>query len=289
MFQPATRLLPPDTGDGFQFPFATPYSIQLDLMRSLYSTVENRQVGIFESPTGTGKSLTLTCGVLSWLRDYEEVVGRELVEKIEWLKGEVVRLERETAGAVDWISGQFETMGIRKELGELKGVKDLMDEYGKRLEELKVKSMKVKKRKFANKVKKDKEENGLETENQVALGEDDYLVEDSDEEDESNLETEDNPQKYHPVQVIFCSRTHSQLGQVVEEVRRTEFGKQIRLTTIASRQNFCINPEVRRLRSNPLINERCLELQKKSGKATVVDEDQNARKKRKVSGGDLSN
>ncbi|KXJ75242.1 hypothetical protein RP20_CCG012073 [Aedes albopictus] len=280
MYQPEVRLVPPDTGEGFQFPFATPYPIQLDLMRSLYSTVDGRQVGIFESPTGTGKSLTLTCGVLSWLRDYEVAMARELGGKIERLKAEIERLEKETAGAVDWISGQFETMGIKKELGELKGVKDLMDEYGKRLEELKEKSMKVKKRRFAR-VKKEKDD-ALEVEKEVGLGEDDFLVEDSDEDDDVGLEEEDDRLKYKPVQVIFCSRTHSQLGQVVNEVRRTEFGKQIRLTTIASRQNFCINDEVRRLRSNPLINERCLELQKKSGKATAVDDDQNTRKKRKV-------
>ena len=37
----------------FKFPF-TPYPIQIDFMRQLYETVEAGQVGIFESPTGTG-------------------------------------------------------------------------------------------------------------------------------------------------------------------------------------------------------------------------------------------
>ena len=41
------------TPDEFKFPFE-PYSIQLDFMRQLYETVEAGQVGIFESPTGTG-------------------------------------------------------------------------------------------------------------------------------------------------------------------------------------------------------------------------------------------
>ena len=40
----------------FKFPF-TPYSIQIDFMRQLYKTVEAKKVGIFESPTGTGKFL----------------------------------------------------------------------------------------------------------------------------------------------------------------------------------------------------------------------------------------
>jgi hypothetical protein len=46
-----------------------PYEIQIGFMRSLYDCIENRKVGIFESPTGTGKSLSLICGALTWLRD----------------------------------------------------------------------------------------------------------------------------------------------------------------------------------------------------------------------------
>ena len=35
------------------FPYDPPYSIQLDLMRHLYSSIENKKVSIVESPTGT--------------------------------------------------------------------------------------------------------------------------------------------------------------------------------------------------------------------------------------------
>ncbi len=46
-----------------------PYDIQLRFMTSLYDCIEHGKVGIFESPTGTGKSLSLICGSLTWLRD----------------------------------------------------------------------------------------------------------------------------------------------------------------------------------------------------------------------------
>jgi len=36
----------------FEFPFP-PYEIQIELMHHIYSTIENRKVGVFESPTGT--------------------------------------------------------------------------------------------------------------------------------------------------------------------------------------------------------------------------------------------
>jgi hypothetical protein len=36
----------------FGFPF-TPYPIQVEFMRSLYDALQNKRIGIFESPTGT--------------------------------------------------------------------------------------------------------------------------------------------------------------------------------------------------------------------------------------------
>lgn len=48
----ATLKLP--TRDTFPaFPYATPYSIQLDLMRHLHSSIEESKVTVIESPTGT--------------------------------------------------------------------------------------------------------------------------------------------------------------------------------------------------------------------------------------------
>ncbi|RKP27991.1 hypothetical protein SYNPS1DRAFT_11860 [Syncephalis pseudoplumigaleata] len=58
----------PDEADAYRFPFA-PYDIQLDFMRHLYTTLEEGKIGIFESPTGTGKSLSLLCGALRWIKD----------------------------------------------------------------------------------------------------------------------------------------------------------------------------------------------------------------------------
>lgn len=54
----------------FHHPY-NPYLIQLDFMTELYRCIEGGNVGIFESPTGTGKSLSLICAALTWLRDKE--------------------------------------------------------------------------------------------------------------------------------------------------------------------------------------------------------------------------
>jgi chromosome transmission fidelity protein 1 len=46
-------------------------------------------------------------------------------------------------------------------------------------------------------------------------------------------------------QVIFCSRTHSQLSQFVGELHRTRFGSSVLLVAVASRKALCVNDEVR--------------------------------------------
>lgn len=63
---------PARTGAAFSFPYPTPYSIQLDLMTALFEAIEGRKVAVFESPTGTGKSLSLICATFTWLRENEK-------------------------------------------------------------------------------------------------------------------------------------------------------------------------------------------------------------------------
>lgn len=52
----------------FDFPF-DPYPIQLDFAREFVRCCRENRVGLFESPTGTGKSLSIICGSLAWLRE----------------------------------------------------------------------------------------------------------------------------------------------------------------------------------------------------------------------------
>ena len=77
------------------------------------------------------------------------------------------------------------------------------------------------------------------------------------------------------LKIFFCSRTHSQLTQFVQEVRRiklpasswekdtddSEAISVVRHVPLGSRKNLCINPKVSKLGSITAINEKCLDLQ----------------------------
>jgi hypothetical protein len=69
-----------------------------------------------------------------------------------------------------------------------------------------------------------------------------------------------------PWRVYYCSRTHSQLAQVVGEVRKTRFGNRVSVVSLAGRKQLCVNDDVRSLSSAERVNEACLDLQSKSGK-----------------------
>lgn len=62
------------------FPFE-PYSIQLQFMTALHNCVEQGQFGLFESPTGTGKTLSIICGLLTWLRHHRARQAAESAAK----------------------------------------------------------------------------------------------------------------------------------------------------------------------------------------------------------------
>ena len=81
------------------------------------------------------------------------------------------------------------------------------------------------------------------------------------------------------VKIYYCSRTHSQLTQFVQELRRVKLPipdwmnealqkdeinvahLAVKHVPLASRKNLCINEKVLALGSVSAINERCLELQ----------------------------
>lgn len=58
------------SGHPYGFPFA-PYAIQRDFCHAVHACLDEGAVALLESPTGTGKTMSLICGTLSWLQTHQ--------------------------------------------------------------------------------------------------------------------------------------------------------------------------------------------------------------------------
>ncbi|KAM5252264.1 ATP-dependent DNA helicase DDX11 isoform 7-T37 [Hipposideros larvatus] len=96
-------------------------------------------------------------------------------------------------------------------------------------------------------------------------------------------EDEDDLEEEHITKIYYCSRTHSQLAQFVHEVQKSPFGKDTRLVSLGSRQNLCVNEDVKNLGSVQLINDRCMEMQRSKHeiKSRAEDEEEKEPKRRR--------
>ncbi|CAG9766636.1 unnamed protein product [Ceutorhynchus assimilis] len=265
------------TPDDFPFPFV-PYDIQLQFMKSLYLVLQDGKLGIFESPTGTGKSLSIICGALKWLKDQNSHRKRTLADQILLLDQEKQKL----AADDDWFTAQSKEIEVTRKLNELKIEEKVMLEYEEKIE-------KIKNNKHETKInfKKSKTQQVVaETTEQdpIIIEDEDILL---DENIQDNLDDEeeeaDNKNKFRPIQIIIASRTHSQLSQFVGEIKKSPFADNIRVVSLASRQNYCINPTVKKLNNMTLVNEKCLDMQKKKQSQPKQVQEGKVLKKQKTS------
>uniref|UniRef100_A0A3Q2DTL7 DEAD/H (Asp-Glu-Ala-Asp/His) box helicase 11 n=1 Tax=Cyprinodon variegatus TaxID=28743 RepID=A0A3Q2DTL7_CYPVA len=255
--------------DSFPFPYK-PYGIQEQFMRALYSALDEGKVGIFESPTGTGKSLSLICGALSWLTDYEEKRKQETAALLQ--EGEAslsisVAPSSSTSSASaepDWITDFVQKKAERDLVSKLKEEELKRKKREERLEIIR-NNVHLK---YAGKRKSREEDEAFKL---LQLSKEEQAETPGDQEDEefivAEYESDDESKdeelvEEHVTKIYYCSRTHSQLAQFVHEVQKSPFSKNISLVTLGSRQNLCVNKEVRRLGSVQRINDRCLEMQK---------------------------
>lgn len=63
-------------GNTVYFPFR-PYDCQTDYMSKVIEAITKRQNALLESPTGTGKTLSLLCSSLAWLKTERDKLFRD--------------------------------------------------------------------------------------------------------------------------------------------------------------------------------------------------------------------
>ena len=276
----------------FHHPFE-PYDIQCQLMTAVYDCISKGQVGIFESPTGTGKSLSLICSTLSWLRDEQKSALNSQVS--------VQGSDEEPAWILEQARKQKTEQLLQRRLElESRLAKCRDKESRQRLQYEKGEPL----RKRA-KVNHGSSASELESEDRFVLADYDSEGEekgssavpgDCDGLSVASLDlmrklgeplgaTQENPdpEAADELKIFFCSRTHSQLTQFINELRKVKIpetlwyhdqeecltgnGQQksnIKHLPLGSRKNLCINPSVVNADSTTAINERCLDLQQPS-------------------------
>ncbi len=300
--------------DAFPFP---PYPIQLGLMRRLWATLDRGHVGLFESPTGTGKTMSMIVGCLTWLEDFrgragadgggggdggggvEEVHEVDAVhgsnngnnngnnndseeeEEPDWMKSFASDLEREKRALRenaraerlekaarkerrlkeslrgDAVPSKFRRTVVGARVGGVGGDGGDRDGGDSGMKNTEVAREQNEDDEF---LLGDDDDEGVALRRRLAgylddassSSDDDVLLSDG---EAADLESGAKPQ------VFFVSRTHSQLMQFVGELKRTRFHPGMSLVSLASRKQLCINPDVLKLGSPAMINERCMDLQ----------------------------
>lgn len=274
------------TRKDFHHPFE-PYHIQQQFMEAVYDCIEHEKVGIFESPTGTGKSLSLLCGSLTWLREHKRSTFDEAITRISTDDDEP-----------EWIAQHARKVRAREIL-------QMRAELDARLTAVRQREQKIRERKLAAEPASKKQKQSHEV--KESLDDEAQFVLDEYESDsersapnksEYSVETTKLMEKLgmlpkaggdtgaedkiDETKVFFCSRTHSQLSQFVGELKRVrlppglplernfgtgnaeERAEELKHLSLGSRKNLCINSKVTRLSNPTAINERCIELQHSS-------------------------
>ncbi|XP_065057584.1 regulator of telomere elongation helicase 1-like [Rhopilema esculentum] len=144
-------------GVHIDFPYE-PYGCQIQYMRKVIACLKEGKNGLLESPTGTGKTVSLLCAALAWQQTY------------------IANMQFKSNAATS-ASSEFQ-----------KGVKETLD---------------------------------------MAVGFGDV-----------------NSNQSIP-KIIYASRTHTQLSQVIKELKRTSYKP--RICVLGSRDQMCVNDDVLRL------------------------------------------
>lgn len=282
----------------FSFPFERPYPEQRALMKCIYDVIESSKIGILESPTGTGKSLSIICASMSWLCEEE----RRLVDGLRQAQSDACRPVAEDDD--DWLQA-FVSRGASGT-----GPAGPAIDPGAALAAYEI---------LLKRIRSDVG-NGFRQiypgGSRGALVPQDSTPDDGDGQfalDEYDSDSESGPTamekgKPRPTgnrsqgcddepeslddfrfpKIIYCSRTHSQISQFVREVKKTAFSG-CRCVVLGSRKQLCINDEVRAASVDSLMSEICLEKQSASGDASQPihpiqsKNEENSSKRRRIS------
>eukprot|EP00939_MAST-03C_sp_MAST-3C-sp1_P002617 g2617.t1 len=189
------------------FPFV-PYDCQVKYMTKVIEALQSGEHALLESPTGTGKTLSLLCATLAWQRS--QMALRELRSAMHAQgKGELAESARELYDRLSDSVGSYS----KKE-----GIIQTPDSF-----------------KIAG--------------NTYSYAADNSRGKSHAQESRSRTAPLERPQ------IIYASRTHSQLSQVIKELKATIYRPRVAL--LGSRQQLCVHPVVSRVSGSTAQKNMC--------------------------------
>ncbi|KAG0203919.1 DEAD H (Asp-Glu-Ala-Asp His) box helicase 11 [Mortierella sp. NVP41] len=308
------------------FPYPTPYAIQTKFMQQLFECIDQRKIGIFESPTGTGKSLSMICGAVAWLMEHERAEQQRAIEDQTNKELAAATISKKDDDTPDWVQQHRAISDATIERQERDQRRQELEERVQRIRDKEKRMRESMARKLKRQAagmnsvggmgfrsgqptKKKKEQDSDEDE----LDDSAFLVDEYDSDDNqkggrsskganseygnvskevlellksfdakeaahngrrSGFGQDDEDQEPDVLKIYYCSRTHSQLSQFVDELRKTSYGEHLHVVSLGSRKSLCINDRFRKKASTkasqsaePIVqvnklNDACLDAQK---------------------------
>jgi chromosome transmission fidelity protein 1 len=209
-------------------------------MTSAYEVMCSGGLAVLEAPTGSGKSLSLLCSAISWLRDWRTRVLANNLEGAE--------IAGEEGSIPDWVRDKTSANALVE-------AEKMVEEWRHQRMTLRADADKIgiSSCTSSNSSRSQKRKVYVEAQNES----DGDLLSDA---PLKNKGQEAPPEASFRPRVFICSRTHSQISQLVREIRRVESVEQFTVVSVGSRAQLCVHPNMS-LEAGVLgINEFCNQL-----------------------------
>lgn len=282
---------PNNDHDKFYHPYQ-PYDIQLDLMKCIYDTLQfnnnnstdnnNKKICILESPTGTGKTLSLICSTVTWLRDNKQHLLSASLQSNE--------IDTDTGSdsdsdEPDWVKESFQNDSLNDKIDQFVAFESHLNNnnINNNINSL-IPQTKQRKKLKSSRIDIEIEDNEFiptpyndatqqQQDNKTILANQVKSLLNKIDTSHNNNNNNNNKQLHNPVKIYFASRTHSQLNQFANQLSLPNFPssfkqlqtERIKFLPLASKKQLCINPDVNKWNSLEAINDACYELRHQKG------------------------